>query len=390
MPTISQLGLQIEPFHVMEVLKRAEGLAQSGEDIIHLSIGEPDFPIPTAVKSAFLTALESNLTRYTAALGIQPLREKLAEHYHLQFGVQVKAEQIVVTSGSSAALQYACLALFNPGDEVLIADPSYPCNKAFIQTSGAVPVSVDTQPEQGFQPTPQAIHTAWGEQTRGVLLASPANPTGRQIQAEALKGIADWVQQKQGVLIVDEIYQMLSYLHQPVSVLQQLGAPCLNNGLVVVNSFSKYFGLTGLRLGWMVVPEEWVKPIEKLAQNLAICPSAPAQHAALACFEEATLMECEARKTQFAQRRNFLVKTLTQVGLPFQVEPDSAFYFYLPSPYDSGQYCLDMLEQTGVCTVPGHDFSARHGHQMLRLSYANSMTNLEKAMDRISRWHRMT
>lgn len=383
---LSHLSQLVQPFHVMELVKKAEGITQAGHDVIHLSIGEPDFPIPAPVSEAFHKAISGSNTRYTNALGLWPLREAISQHYWNAFQVKVPSEQIVITAGSSAALNYACLALVNPGQEVLLPDPGYPCNKTFVQIAGGTPRPMVTPSAQNFQPTAKQVKQAWTEQTAGLLLASPANPTGTRITQADLGEIAHFTANRGGFLIMDEIYQSLCYGSPAQSILQLTGAPSEENAVVVVNSFSKYFGMTGLRLGWMVVPPQMLSTIEKLAQNLAICPSTPAQWAAMACFYPETLEECEHRRRVFSERRDFLLNALPQIGLKLTSNPEGAFYLYLPAPYDSDRFCSDLLEQAHVCTVPGKDFSALDGHQMFRLSYANSMENLHRAAERIEKF----
>lgn len=383
---LSHLSKMVQPFHVMELVKRAEGITQAGHEVVHLSIGEPDFPIPSPVSDAFHQAISASNTRYTSALGLWPLREAISKQYWNVFQVEVPIEQIVVTAGSSAALNYACLALVNPGQEVLLPDPGYPCNKAFVQIAGGDPRPLVTPSAQNFQPTAQQLEQAWNENTAGLLLASPANPTGTRIDQNTLSDIARLTANKGGFLIMDEIYQSLCYGSPAQSILQITGAPSEENGVVVVNSFSKYFGMTGLRLGWMVVPPHMLGTIEKLAQNLAICPSTPAQWAALACFSEESLTECERRRQVFSERRDFMLRALPSIGLHLNSNPEGAFYLYLPAPYDSDQFCTDLLENAHVCAVPGKDFSAADGHQMFRISYANSMENLERAAARLEKF----
>lgn len=372
----------------MELVKAADRLSEAGHDVIHLSIGEPDFPMAGPIREAFCQAALENRTRYTSALGLQPLREAIAEHYEKAFGVKVPASCIVVTSGASAALMYACLALINPGDEVLLTDPGYPCNKTFIQMAAGVPTFVTTNEANNFQPNSTDLLSAWNTRTAGALLASPTNPTGTQLSLEAMQDILMTLQGKQAFLIMDEIYQSLTYDAAPHSVLQLGGARSEACPVVVVNSFSKYFGMTGLRLGWMVVPPHLSETVERLAQNLSICPNTPSQWAALACFHDNTLNICEERRQLFAKRRDFMVKELPLAGIGLNSKPDSAFYVYAQSPYESDRYCLDLLQQGLVCTVPGKDFSVNNGQAMMRLSYANSLNNLELALDRIRTFNR--
>lgn len=383
----SELSKLVQPFHVMELVKHADALEAQGKPVIHLSIGEPDFPMPEPVQQALIQAISANKTRYTAALGLPELRQAVSDYYRSAFQVQVPAHQIVITSGASAALVYACLALVNPGSEVLLADPGYPCNKTFIQMAGGTPAFVQTAEEENFQPSWADLSSHWTEKTAGVLLASPNNPTGTQLTATAMKEITAGVAARGGFTIVDEIYQSLCYDHPAQSVLQVTGAPGEQMPLVVINSFSKYFGMTGLRLGWMVVPENLLPAIERFAQNLSICPNTPAQWAALACFEAETLAMCEERRQLFKARRDFMVQALPEAGIELHSTPDSAFYIYAKSPYSSEDYCKDLLEKAWVCAVPGKDFSTYRGSEMMRFSYANSMENLHIAIERINQFN---
>ena len=367
----------------MELVKAADALQDQGKQVIHLSIGEPDFPMPEPVEQALVRAVSEHKTRYTAALGLPELREAIGRYYQSNFKVEIPAHQIVITSGASAALMYACLALINPADHVLLTDPGYPCNKTFVQMAGGIPDFVQTHEAQNFQPSWADLSAQWTRQTTGVLLASPSNPTGTQLSAQAMQEIVHGVSTRGGFVIVDEIYQSLCYDHSAQSVLQVTGAPSEQLPLVVINSFSKYFGMTGLRLGWMVVPETMLPAIERFAQNLSICPNTPAQWAALACFAPETLAICEERRQVFKARRDFVVSALPKAGIELHSTPDSAFYVYAKSPYDSDRYCEELLEKALVCAVPGKDFSEFRGSEMMRLSYANSMDNLETAIERI-------
>lgn len=371
----------------MELVKQADALEAQGKPVIHLSIGEPDFPMPEPVQIALTKAVTDNKTRYTPALGLYELREAISNHYLSTFNVRVPATQIVITSGASAALMYACLALINPGQEVLLADPGYPCNKTFVQMAGGTPSFVQTQEHQNFQPSWADLSNHWTDRTAGVLLASPNNPTGTQLTTTAMKEIANGVTQHGGFTIVDEIYQSLCYDHPAQSVLQVTGAPGEQMPLVVINSFSKYFGMTGLRLGWMVIPEGLLPAIERFAQNLSICPNTPAQWAALACFEKDTLQICEERRQIFKARRDFMIQQLPKAGIELHSTPDSAFYIYAKAPFDSDTYCRKLLESAWLCAVPGKDFSQHRGHEMMRFSYANSMENLDEALQRLRQFN---
>ncbi len=374
----------------MELVKQANAMEAQGKPVIHLSIGEPDFPMPQPVQQALIKAVAENQTRYTAALGLPELREAISTYYRTAFQVTVPAQQIVITSGASTALMYACLALINPGQEVMLADPGYPCNKTFVQMASGIPRFVQTREENNFQPSWDELAREWKPHTAGVLLASPNNPTGTQLSITAMKDIVQGVTDRGGFTIIDEIYQSLCYDSAAQSVLQITGAPSAQWPLVVINSFSKYFGMTGLRLGWMVVPDSLVPAIERLAQNLNICPNTPTQWAALACFQSDSLNICEERRQTFKARRDFLLQALPTAGIEIQSTPDSAFYIYAKAPFDSERFCRELLEKALVCTVPGKDFSEHRGGAMLRFSYANSMHNLELAVERIRRFNLQT
>ncbi len=375
----------IQPFYVMECAKAAAALAASPacaeRPMIFLNIGEPDFTAPEPVQAAAERAIRAGRTQYTDALGLPALRERISGWYAQRFGLTVPPERIVVTAGASAALQLACLALVNPGDEVLLPDPSYPCNRHFVAAAEGVPVLLPSGPAQRFQLDAARVAQAWGERTRGVLLASPSNPTGTSIDPAQLAGIAETVRAHQGFTLVDEIYLGLSFEeHWSHSAL------ALGEDIISVNSFSKYFCMTGWRLGWLVVPPALVRDIEKLAQNLYICPSAVAQHAALACFDEDCLAVFEQRRQAFKARRDFLVPALESLGLPVPVMPDGAFYAWADCSRftpDSWDFAFELLNRAHVAVTPGRDFGGDGNRRFLRLSYANALPQLEEAVERL-------
>ncbi|MCG1055541.1 pyridoxal phosphate-dependent aminotransferase [Mycetohabitans sp. B5] len=382
----SRIG-QIAPFHVMEFVKQATRLEQAGHDVIHMSIGEPDFTAPAAVVNAAASALRRGLTQYTPALGIAPLRDAIAMHYQRMYGIDVEPARIVVTAGASAALLLACAALVDRDDEVLMPDPTYPCNRHFVTAFEGRAVLVPSDATQRFQLSAAHVQQHWGANTRGVLLASPSNPTGTSIDAGELQRIVDTVRARAGFAIVDEIYQGLTYDATPVSALSLHGA---HDHVVTVNSFSKYFSMTGWRLGWLVVPPHWVPAFEKLAQNLFICASALAQHAALACFEPASLEIYEQRRLEFKRRRDFLVPALRELGFGIPVLPDGAFYIYAnchgiahQAASDSAALASVMLQEAKVSMVPGLDFGMHAPHDYLRISYATSYERLQQAIARL-------
>ncbi|MGN6316960.1 pyridoxal phosphate-dependent aminotransferase [Trinickia sp.] len=376
----------IAPFYVMELAKEARQLEQAGRRIIHMGIGEPDFTAPEPVVEAAAQALRRGVTQYTGALGIAPLREAIAAYYQRSYGLTVDPARIVITAGASAALLLACAALVDRDDEVLMPDPSYPCNRHFVAATEGKPVLVPSGPEARFQLTAADIERLWNERTRGVLLASPSNPTGTSIEPAELERIVKAVRARGGFTIVDEIYQGLSYDARPVSALS------FGDDVVTVNSFSKYFNMTGWRLGWLVVPPSMIGAFEKLAQNLFICASALAQHAALACFEPETIAIYEGRRLEFKRRRDFIVPALERLGFSVPVIPDGAFYVYAncrgvphPAAGDSAALTKAMLHDAGVVLVPGLDFGAHAPREHIRLSYATAYASLEEAVERLAR-----
>jgi len=377
--------LGIEPFYVMEIVKEAQRLAAAGRSIVHLSIGEPDFTAPPPVQAAARQAIEEGRTQYTPALGTDGLREAIAADYARRFQLAVDPERVVVTAGASGALLLALAALLERDRTLLMPDPSYPCNRHFAAVLEGRAQLLPCGPETRFQPTAPSIDEAWTAQTAGVLLASPSNPTGTSIAPPVLAAIAGCVRAHSGFLIVDEIYQGLTYDHAPSTVLS------LGEDVLALASFSKYFGMTGWRLGWLVAPRWLVPTLEKLAQNLFICPSAIAQHAALACFSAEALSIYEARRDEFRRRRDFLVPALRQLGFDVPVMPDGAFYIYARVSrfaLDSWDFAFELLRETGVCVVPGRDFGTAGTSEYVRLSYANKQEKLEEAVMRMEEYLR--
>ncbi|MGC9185649.1 MAG: pyridoxal phosphate-dependent aminotransferase [Thiomonas sp.] len=382
---LAQRNQSIEPFYVMDVVRAAweqqAAWDAHGKRMIHLSVGEPDFTAPEPVVEAATRALRDGRTGYTLAPGLPALRERIAQHYAQVHGVQIDPARVFITAGASGALTLASLLLFNPGDEVLMPDPSYPCNKNFVAAAGARARMLPAPAPQRFQLTAAEVEAAWNAQTAGVLLASPSNPTGTSIAPDELRRIADVVRARGGVSIVDEIYLGLSFD-------RAYGRTALAAGddIITVNSFSKYFQMTGWRLGWLVVPPALIAPLERLAGNLFICASSVAQHAALACFEPDTLAEYERRRAEFQRRRDLIVPGLDALGLTVPVRPDGAFYVYADCSRfaaDSWDFCFDVMRDTGVVLVPGKDFGTAEPQRYFRLSYANSIANLEDALHRL-------
>jgi aspartate/methionine/tyrosine aminotransferase len=318
--------------------------------------------------------------QYTAATGVPALREAIAAHYQQVYGLNIAPSRIIVTAGASAALLLACAALVEKDAEVLMPDPSYPCNRHFVAAFEGRATMIPSGPEQRFQLSDAVVREHWTSATRGVLLASPSNPTGTSIAHDELAKIVASVRDRNGFTIVDEIYQGLTYDEAPFSALS------LGEDVIVINSFSKYFNMTGWRLGWLVVPGAMVQPIEKLAQNLFICASSIAQHAGVACFSPESIAIYEQRKAEFKRRRDYIVPALRELGFGVPVTPDGAFYVYADCSSlsdDADRLTIAMLNQAGVVLVPGLDFGPHTARQYIRLSYATSMKNLQQAVSRL-------
>ena len=387
MKLAARLG-RIDPFYVMECAKAAVELARSpacaDSPMIFLNIGEPDFTAPPPVLEAAQRCMQGGRTHYTQATGEPRLRERISRWYAQRFGLDIPAQRIIVTAGASAALQLACLALVERGDEVLMPDPSYPCNRHFVAAADGVPVLLPAGAAQRFQLDAAGVEAAWTARTAGVLLASPSNPTGTSIAPGEMGRIVQAVRARGGFTIVDEIYLALSF---DDAYGRSALAHAVQGDVISINSFSKYFCMTGWRLGWMVVPEALVAPIERLAQNLYICPSSIAQHAALACFEPEAITEYEHRRAEFRARRDFLVPALDALGLAVPVLPDGAFYAWADvskHAASSWDFAFDMMRRAHVAITPGRDFGRAASERFVRLSYASSMPQLQEAVRRLA------
>ena len=369
---------RIAPFHVMDILARARALEAAGRSIIHMEIGEPDFPTPAAIVQAGIEALRQGHTYYTPALGLSELRAAIAASYPAH--VRPAAERVVDTPGASGALQLIFGVLIDPGDEVLMTDPGYPCNRHFVRLfegeAKLVPVDAGT----GYQLTAELVRRHWTPRTRAVLIASPSNPTGALVPPAEMAKIADVVAELDGCLIVDEIYLGLTYGLDPVSALAH------GPDVFVVNSFSKYYGMTGWRLGWLVAPAAYVPDLDKLAQNIFLAPNTPAQYAALAAFQPEVEAELQQRRDLFRERRDFLLPALRDVGFGIPVLPQGAFYLYADSSRfspDSQAFCLQLLNIAGVAITPGLDFGDHLPQRHVRFSYANTLDQLKEGVGRI-------
>lgn len=372
---------EIEPFHVMALLARARKLEAQGRSIIHMEIGEPDFPTPEPVIRAGVRALERGDLFYTPTPGLPQLREAIAGYYRSRYGVAISASRILVTTGASAALLLTCTALIDPGDEVLLADPGYPANRHIVRVVEGVPRAVPVDAASGYQLAPEHLERHWGPRTTAALVASPSNPTGTLISTERLSAMAEFAREKGGTLIVDEIYHGLVYEGEYTT------AAAFADDVFVINSFSKYFNMTGWRLGWMVVPEAYAPEIDKLAQNLYLAAPTPAQHAALAAFEPETLAILESRRQEFRARRDYLVPALRGLGFDIPVMPQGAFYVYAGCgtlTKDSLGFARELLERAGVAITPGIDFGANAPERHVRFAYANSIERLREGVSRIA------
>ncbi len=373
----------IAPFHVMELLARAQALEAGGRDIVHMEVGEPDFPTPEPIVRAAHKAIADGKVFYTPALGLPELRQAIADFYQTRYGVVLPWQRIVVTAGASGALTLALACLAEPGHEWLLTDPGYPCNRHFVRAFEGVPVGIPVGAESNFQPTPAHLDRSWNAATDGLIVATPANPTGSMLSAADLAALHGAVAARGGHLIVDEIYHGLTYKNDASTAL------AIGDDLWVVQSFSKYFQMTGWRLGWLVVPEAYVRDVEKLAQNLFIAPPTPAQHAALAAFAPETLAILEERREAFRHRRNFLMPALETLGFRIAARPQGAFYLYCDCSElapDSFTLATRLLEEAGVAATPGLDFGNHQPERFLRFAYTTEVPRLAAAIDRIRRF----
>tara|TARA_A100001015_G_scaffold316728_1_gene431810 strand:+ start:1917 stop:3149 length:1233 start_codon:yes stop_codon:yes gene_type:complete len=377
----SKRSREIAPFIVMQLAQRASEFEAAGKTVVHFEVGEPDFQTAEPVVEAAKSAIDLGRTKYTVALGIPELRDRISQYY-LDQGVIVGSNRIVITSGASGGLTLLAALLLNPEDELLITDPGYPCNDVFARLVGAHPRPITVGAENRFQPTFADFADAWGPNTRAALLASPGNPTGTMLDQNDLAAMVGFAKESGGALILDEIYQGLH--HRPVAYSTGLA---VRDDLYILNSFSKYFGMTGWRLGWVVVPEEAVDPITKLAQNLFISPNAPAQYAALAAFDDQALAIHEARRETFAQRAALMADGLKRLGFQIPVMPDGAFYHYVDVSHTgmtSSDFCWRLMDEFQVAVTPGSDFGVHHADRYARFAYTRGGDAIEMGLARIA------
>ena len=380
---LAERNSQISSFYVMELLRRAKQLEAQGKDVIHMEIGEPDFPTPPTIVDASIKHLLTGEVKYTPAAGLPELRNKIAAFYQLRYGVTVDEQRIFVTPGASGAFLLAFGVSLNPNEELLMADPCYPCNSNFAALFGGKTKTIAVDADSRYQLTARHIKEHWTPATKGALIASPSNPTGTLITPAELKQSIQTVNALGGCFYSDEIYHGLVYDINATTAL------AFSDNVFIVNSFSKYFGMTGWRIGWLIVPDEFIEATEKLAQNIYIATSTQSQYAAFAAFNENTLAELESRRAEFAARRDFLYDNLLRLGFAIPIKPEGAFYIYVNCKKftdDSYQFSLELLEAEGVAITPGRDFGTHEAHHMLRFAYTTSIAKMTIAMQRLDRF----
>ena len=385
MTTLSPIASRmsdIAPFHVMKILARARQLESQGKDIVHMEVGEPDFDTPSLITQAGINALQHGDTRYTPATGLPALKQAIADYYNSEHGVTLNPARVIVTPGSSGALQLLMSLLVNPGERVQLTDPGYPCNRHFVRLVEGEPLSIPVDHTTDYQITADIARQHWQENTRAVLLASPSNPTGSMVSLEQISELSEFLAEKNAFLIMDEIYQGITFDSKSVTALQS-GA----ENLFVVNSFSKYFAMTGWRLGWLIVPEVFIDAAERYAQNVFLAAQTMAQIAALEAFKPEVISELDQRTAEFRKRRDYLVPELEKLGFKLKSKPGGAFYLYMDCSAltdDSYQFCVDLLEQAGVAITPGIDFGEYQAEKYVRFAYTTSIANLKEGLQRIA------
>ncbi len=373
----------IRAFHVMDLLAKAKAMEEQGRYVIHMEVGEPDFESPQAVSKAGIAAIQAGKTHYTPAKGLFALREKISHFYQQRYGIDVAVNRIMITPGASGALQLVMGAMIDPEDEVLLTDPGYPCNRHFVRLVEGKAVEIKVTAASNFQATAKQVDQYWSDRTKALLLASPANPTGSLLSKQNIQDLYRQVSKNQGIFIVDEIYHGLVYDQKETTAL------AISENIFVINSFSKYFGMTGWRLGWIVAPEAYVDELEKLAQNVFLAAPTPAQYAALAAFSDESLNELEERRKIFAERRDYLYSALQDLGFELDDKPDGAFYLYAKCTQfanDSFQFCHDVLEKTAVAITPGIDFGDYKANQYVRFAYTVPISEMKIGVGRLQEY----
>ena len=383
---LSKRAKNLSPFHVMDILAQAKALTQQGRTIYHMEVGEPDFATAECIINAGIDALKQFKTHYTPALGLPELRHAVAEYYDRKFSVNINPDRIVITPGASGALQLAMACLLDAGENVLLPDPGYPCNKNIAQVLAVEPIAVPVSAENAYQLDAASIAKYWNDKTRAVMVATPSNPTGTILPESQLKEICHIVEQNKGTLIVDEIYQGLVYDVDDYTAL------AISDECFVINSFSKYFGMTGWRIGWMVVPEFYADAIDRIAQNIFLAPATMSQYAALTALTAETQIELDARRDEFKRRRDFLLPALEQLGFKIAVQPQGAFYIYANCEKftdDSYNWVNQLLSKQGVALTPGLDFGNYQANIHCRFAYTQSLDVLQRAVDKIDAFIRV-
>lgn len=386
----SRRAQAISPFFAMQFAEKAAQLEAQGRHVVKLNIGEPDFGAPPEVLSEMAKLANNTPLPYTSALGLPELRSAIANFYHTKHKIELNPQRVIVTAGASAALLLLTAALVDQDNKVMMSDPSYPCNRQFVSSFGGKVHLVPTNSDSDFQLNKQLVKQHWQQDTKGLMVASPSNPTGTSITANELAAMCEFAQSQGAWRIIDEIYLNLHHQepNQPASNTPTT-ALTFDNNAFIVNSFSKYFGMTGWRLGWCIVPESAVDIMERLAQNYYICPSTLAQKAAMKCFTPSSIAVCESRRLILVQRKKRVLAKLAECGLPVPVAPDGAFYVYIDvssTGLSAMEFCDLVLQQAHVALTPGNDFSEFHGEQYVRLSYATADTELEEGLARLQRF----
>ena len=382
MTTSSRID-EIQPFHVMALLARAKELETQGKDIIHMEIGEPDFPTPQPIVDAAIEAMREGDVHYTPALGLPELRNAIAQFYKNRYALNISSQRVVITPGASGALMLTLGVIMQEGDEVLLADPGYPCNKNFVRFLSGKVRSINVDASSSYQLTLKLLQDNWTDKTKVVMVASPSNPTGTLISQNELVAMANFVKEKSAYFLVDEIYSGLIYDAESQTAL------AIDESIIVINSFSKYFNMTGWRLGWVVAPDDLVSDMDKLAQNIFLAAPTPAQYAALAAFNSETISILESYKEEFKQRRDFLLPKLKELGFKIETEPHGAFYIYANCEAfteDSYQFAYDLLENIGVAITPGIDFGKNKAKTFVRFAYTTNIKRLDEAVKRLTNY----
>jgi aspartate/methionine/tyrosine aminotransferase len=378
---------EIEPFHVMKILARAHELEAEGRSIVHMEVGEPDFETAKPIVEAGVASLRQGKTHYTPATGIVALREAISGYYRQRYQVAIGPDRIAVTPGATGALQLVLGVLIDPGEEVIMADPGYPCNRHYVRMAEGKTVAVPVTADTGYQLTAELADRYWTDRTKAVLVATPANPTGTMIDEKEMGELVSLVRRRGGKLIVDEIYHGLTYGVDAKTVLSLGDEP--TEDVFVINSFSKYFGMTGWRIGWLVAPEQYMGPLDRLAQNVVLSVSTPAQYAALKALSPEVREIHELRRDKFEARRDFLLPALREIGFRIPVAPQGAFYLYADCSdltEDTFECSARILEQAGVAVTPGRDFGSNLADRHIRFAYTTSLESLHEGVERLARF----